>query len=618
MLILGRDRLKDPSLGYARTFLRQVEDCLGLALERGVQDRHQRRRPQPGRAGRRGCARSPTGSASTPQVAHVEGDDLLDRADALGLGGQPLTANAYLGAFGIAAASRPAPTWWSPAGSPTPPGGRAGRSPGSAGRPTTYDELAGAVVAGHVLECGAQATGGNFSGFTSPDGRGRSGFPLAEIAADGSCVITKHAGTGGAVTVDTVTAQLVYEIQSRDLPRPRRRRPTWTRSRSRTDGPDRVRVSGVPRLAAAGHAEGLRQRARRLPQPGRAGAGRAGHRGRRRPGSAAQLTAALARRPAGVVEWTLARTDHEDADTEEAASCRLRVTVRDADPARVGKAFTAAAGRAGAGVVPGLHADRAARRPRPRTASTAPAYVAAGRRARARCVLPPTATAGSPRRSARRADAAGHPLARPSPAAEPQPGVAGAPGSPSEPTAAGAARRRWCTRARATRAATPTSASGPATAAAAGPGGLAARLPDRRPGAASCCRRPATWRSRCTRCRTSRGQRRGPRAARRGRGRVDPVRPAGQGARRVAALAARRRPGGAAVTGFWTDEQAALQDAARAFVRRRGGAAPAGLGGRRRGAARAAPHGGEARAARARRPRGGRRRRRRRSSTRWP
>src|SRR5690606_2827749 len=75
------------------------------------------------------------------------------------------------------------------------------------------DALAGATVAGHVLECGAQATGGNFAFFTElPDGGRRPGFPIAEIRADGTCVITKHPGTGGAVTTETVTAQLLYEI----------------------------------------------------------------------------------------------------------------------------------------------------------------------------------------------------------------------------------------------------------------------------------------------------------------------------------------------------------------------------------------------------------------------
>ena len=93
--------------------------------------------------------------------------------------------------------------------------------------PTSYDELAGAVVAGHVIECGTQATGGNFSGFLDlPRDAAPLGFPIAEVAADGSCVITKHAGTGGTVSVDTVTAQLVYEIQSTRLPRPGRHHAT--------------------------------------------------------------------------------------------------------------------------------------------------------------------------------------------------------------------------------------------------------------------------------------------------------------------------------------------------------------------------------------------------------
>ena len=72
--------------------------------------------------------------------------------------------------------------------------------------------MAGAVAAGHVIECGTQATGGNYSFFTEIPGLERAGFPIAEIEADGSSVITKHPGTGGAVTVGTVTSQLLYEI----------------------------------------------------------------------------------------------------------------------------------------------------------------------------------------------------------------------------------------------------------------------------------------------------------------------------------------------------------------------------------------------------------------------
>lgn len=80
---------------------------------------------------------------------------------------------------------------------------------------TNYDELAGALVSGHLIECSAYVTGGNFAGFDAFD-LGNfvdPGFPIAEIAQDGSCVITKHEGTGGLVTVDTCKSQLLYELQ---------------------------------------------------------------------------------------------------------------------------------------------------------------------------------------------------------------------------------------------------------------------------------------------------------------------------------------------------------------------------------------------------------------------
>ncbi len=99
-------------------------------------------------------------------------------------------------------------------------------------------------MAGHVLECGAQATGGNFSGFRTLDHSAPLGFPVAEIAADGSSVITKHDGTGGAVTVDTITAQLVYEIQSTQYLGPDVT--TLLDSIELTQsGPDRVAITGV-------------------------------------------------------------------------------------------------------------------------------------------------------------------------------------------------------------------------------------------------------------------------------------------------------------------------------------------------------------------------------------
>ena len=351
MLILGRDRTKDPSLGYARTFLKQAEDCMGLALERGV-----RIVSNAGGLNPAGLAEKlrevASGLGLSPQVAHVQGDDLMDRVDELGLG-KPLTANAYLGAFGIAAALQ--------RGADIVVTGRVTDAsvvvgPAIAhfgwGR-TAYDELAGAAVAGHVIECGAQASGGNFSGFRSlrPDTT-PIGFPLAEISSDGSSAITKHPGTGGAVTTDTVTAQLVYEVQSQIYLGPDVSVHLDSIELA-DDGDDRVRISGVrgqappPQLKVCVNELGGFRNTIEFVLTGLEIDAKADW-------VRAQLEAALAENPPGSVEWTLARTEREDASTEEAASCRLRVTVKDQDPNVVGKAFTAAAVELGLASYPGF------------------------------------------------------------------------------------------------------------------------------------------------------------------------------------------------------------------------------------------------------------------------
>jgi hypothetical protein len=192
-----------------------------------------------------------------------------------------------------------------------------------------------------VIECGAQATGGNFSGFLDLPRDGRPlGFPVAELAADGSAVITKHAGTGGLVSVDTVTAQLVYEVQgttylgpdvSVDL----------TSITLADDGPDRVRITGVRGEAPPERLKvclnelgGWRNQVEfvlvGLDVDEKAAWVRA------------QLEQRLDPRPASV-EWSLGRRPADDADTEEGASCLLRCTVKDPSGDVVGKAFSAAA-----------------------------------------------------------------------------------------------------------------------------------------------------------------------------------------------------------------------------------------------------------------------------------
>lgn len=230
MMILGKQRAKNPALGYAPTFLAQIEPVLDTIVTRGIKVVVNAGGLNP--AGLAAALRALGEKAGQKlAVASVDGDDVAPRLAELRAAnrdfaslesGAPLpaepgfvyTANAYLGAWGIVRALEegadivvcprvtdasllvgPAAWWhgWSR---------------------TDHDALAGAVVAGHVIECGAQATGGNYSSFRDLDLAPAPGFPFADVAADGSSVIGKHDAHPGAVTVGTVTAQLVYEIGS--------------------------------------------------------------------------------------------------------------------------------------------------------------------------------------------------------------------------------------------------------------------------------------------------------------------------------------------------------------------------------------------------------------------
>ncbi|MDJ0386451.1 acyclic terpene utilization AtuA family protein, partial [Streptomyces sp. G-G2] len=343
MLILGRDRLKDPGLGYAKTFLRQLEEGLGLAHERGVRIVANAGGLNP--AALADAVRQLAAKVGVPvTVAHVEGDDLMPYAEGV------LTANAYLGGAGITACLR--------AGADVVVTGRVTDAALVSGPAAwwfdwaagDHDRLAGAVVAGHVLECGTQATGGNYSFFTRHAPH-HPGFPLAEIEADGSCVITKHPGTGGAVTTGTVTAQLLYETQGARYLGPDVTARLDT-VRLTDDGPDRVRISGV--------------RGEAPPPTLKVGVTRIG--GWRNEvvfvltGLDIEAKAALVRAQfAGVLEgvadvgWTLARTDHADPDTQETASALLRLVVRDPSADRVGRALTSAAIELALASYPGFH-----------------------------------------------------------------------------------------------------------------------------------------------------------------------------------------------------------------------------------------------------------------------
>ena len=446
MLILGKDQLKDPSLGYARTFVRQLEDCLGLALEKGVRIVANSGGLNP--AGLADKVREvAAGLGLHPQVAHVEGDDVRHLSSRNGWG-DALTANAYLGGFGIAAALT--------AGADVVVTGRVTDASLVVGpavahhgwTPTSYDELAGAVVAGHVIECGTQATGGNFSGFLDLPHRDRPlGFPVAEVAADGSSVITKHAGTGGAVTVDTVTAQLVYEIQST-----RYLGPDVTvhldSVRLEQEAEDRVAIVGVTGEApperlkvCVNELGGWRNQVELVLTGLDVGAKAAWVREQLGP----RLTAAE-------VTWSEASEPTADADSQEAASTLLRCTVKDPSPDPVGRAFTAAAVELALGSYPGFTM----------TAPPAPATPFGVYRAEYvdRADVTHTVVHADGRR-----EVVADPTAYTAVVGGSRPAPVALPGA--APTRSPAACRwaRSSTRARATRAATPTSVSGSPTTA---------------------------------------------------------------------------------------------------------------------------------------------------------
>ncbi|MCW2681030.1 MAG: hypothetical protein JWM62_2431 [Frankiales bacterium] len=346
MLILFRSKAKDSTRGYATTFLRQLEPVLGTVADRGT-----RIVVNAGGLAPAACAAAVRDLAAALglelPVAHVEGDDLLPRVGELDLPnldtgapltGTPLTANAYLGAWGIASALQ--------AGAQVVVTGRVTDASLVVGPAAAHfgwarddwDRLAGAVAVGHVLECGTQATGGNYS-FVREEVEQpvRMGFPVAEVAADGAAVITKHPGTGGAVTVGTVTAQLLYEIAGQHYAGPDVTT-DFASLQLAQEAPDRVRLSGARGWAPSGRIKvalnmlgGFRNRMEFVLT-----------------GLDVEAKAELALEGLRDAyphpfEHRLVRLDREDAPTNEQAAALLRVHVRGDDPKVLGRAFSGAA-----------------------------------------------------------------------------------------------------------------------------------------------------------------------------------------------------------------------------------------------------------------------------------
>jgi hypothetical protein len=386
MLILARQRLKHGAgAGYARTFLTQMEQVLGTCLDRGIKVVTNAGGLDPD-----GLAEALRGKAAelglSPRIAVVTGDDLsaripellaageefrnLDTGAALAEAGiQPLTANAYLGGRGISAALQadadvvitgrvtdaavvvgPA-AWWH--------GWEYGRD---------LDALAGAVAAGHIIECGAQATGGNYAFFADVPGLEHPGFPIAEVAADGSSVITKHEGTSGLVSVGTITAQLLYEIGGPAYANPDvvARFDSITLSQV---GPDRVGVGPVrgepapDRLKVSMNYLGGFRNTMTIVLTGLDVEAKADLAARTvtglglaqcRAAATATERAAASRLEVAELDVTFVPRDTVDAPTAGQAQAHLHLTVKDPDPRKVGKPFTAPVVESALGSFPGM------------------------------------------------------------------------------------------------------------------------------------------------------------------------------------------------------------------------------------------------------------------------
>jgi hypothetical protein len=228
MSIMQKQRARDPRLGFARDFVAQVEETLPLLTERGT-----RVISNAGGVNPLACRAALLGMAQTHghsiEVAAVVGDDLMERLGELNAAGVTLdhmddgapfaairdrvsSANAYYGAWPVVEALR--------SGAQIVVTGRCTDTGITLApmihafdwAPDDWDRLAAGIVAGHIVECGAQSTGGNFTDWRGIRRFGAIGYPVIEVSPDGSFVVTKHAGTGGAVTVRTVKEQLVYEM----------------------------------------------------------------------------------------------------------------------------------------------------------------------------------------------------------------------------------------------------------------------------------------------------------------------------------------------------------------------------------------------------------------------
>tara|TARA_B100001029_G_scaffold47340_1_gene37503 strand:- start:3844 stop:5613 length:1770 start_codon:yes stop_codon:yes gene_type:complete len=369
MTILYNQRMKrGEDQGYVGTFLKQFRDVANSCQEKNI------------KIVTNAGGLNPSSMANQVQeiihelnldlkVAYIDGDDLIPQLDELYSQGEkliniekdipldsyskpPVTANAYFGAWGIKEALDQGadivvcPRVTDAAVVIGPAAWKFNWSRDD------YDALAGALAAGHIIECGAQATGGNYSFFQEVPSFSNVGYPIAEIFDDGSFYITKHPDTGGLVSVGTVTAQLLYEIGS-----PAYMNPDvighFDTLKIKQESEDRVYVSGcrgssAPKThkvcvnLAGGYRNGVEILLTGLDIEEKA----------------KLVTDSIFENLGGreqfdKVDIQLQRTDKEDPISNEQAQASLRISVKSDNPELVGRMFSAKITELGLANLPG-------------------------------------------------------------------------------------------------------------------------------------------------------------------------------------------------------------------------------------------------------------------------
>ena len=355
-ILYNQRQAKGDAHGYVGTFLKQLRDVVGDCLAKDIKIVTNAGGLNP-QAMAAEVEKLLAEQNLTAKVAYIDGDDLMPRLDALQAAGetfenidrhQPLsasgnptvTANVYFGAWGIKealdqgadivicprvtdAAVVIGPAAWK-----------------FDWQRSDYDALAGALAAGHIIECGGQTCGGNYSFIEEVPSFRNVGFPIAEIEADGSFTITKHPGTGGLVSDGTVTAQLLYEISTPAYLNPDVIAHFDTMTVAQ-DGADRVRVTGT--------------RGSSPPPTHKVCINTIGGWGN---SCEMLLTGLDVERKAEIftdalfdsvggqdqfdeVDIQLIRSDKENPDTNEEAFAALRIAVRSKDKDKVGRLFSA-------------------------------------------------------------------------------------------------------------------------------------------------------------------------------------------------------------------------------------------------------------------------------------